>query len=1001
MRTVRRWRSGLVLAITILAVAPAALRGDVGPVPQWIWSSELPMAGETVELSTAFHVRAGLKQAELSGLADDRLQVAIDDRPVLEAHDWDRWKTIELPPLKAGDHRITCCAENRNGYAGCALRLRLRYEDGTVDVVTTDPTWTSPTGPAVSHGLVGSSPWGDPAGEAGDYYQWKDALGGMPAEPATSIRVLPGFEAELIRSAQPGESSWISLTFDPEGRILLGCEGRDKKHGLLRLTLPKDVSQPPIVESVEETLLEPRGLAFGKDGLYVNANNALTLTRVESSDASGRFDRVTPLRKSPGGVGHGRNNLTFGPDGALYSIHGNDVRLPEDFRASENRLIHQTNDRLLPCRWDRFLFDYAATVPAGHLIRTTDPAHSWELVAGGFRNPYGIDFNPAGELFTFDADNEGDLGTPWYRPTRINHVVSGGDYGWRQGTAMRPTWYPDTLPATLEIGKTSPTDVKFGTRSHFPRRLKESLFILDWSYGKIHAIRFHPRGASYVATAETFLEGRPLNVTDLEFGPDGALYFTTGGRATQSGLYRVRYVGGPDAREEGTDATAKPQSGLARLGDELVFQSQRTERARLESFHGKTDRNAVTAAWPRLEDRDRWVRYAARIALESQPVDMWREQVLRELGVLRDAGPATALLALSRSDAPEGLPELLEHWLRLPLMTSTAEERLIALRALQVALHRGGVPAADLKDKLMGKVEAIFPSPSWSVNQLAAELLAYFESPLLVPRAIPLLVDSKLQEEQMLWLFLLRNSRVGWTLETRRAYLKALQASDQFQGGRELPVGLFGIAGEFRETLTTAERTALEAELAATSADTSPAALQTKRPLVAEWALTDLLSRLETIRLAPDLAQGRKLYSEALCVRCHRFGGEGKPIGPDLRAVGRRLSRRDLVETVLVPSKVIDEKYRDTTFVLTTGKVVAGRIVGGDERSLLVAPNPTSPFDTVTVLLSEIESRQPSPVSPMPVGLWNTFTADEIFDLLGYLDSDPSEFRRQAGPTPR
>ncbi|AMV19947.1 c-type cytochrome [Planctomyces sp. SH-PL14] len=956
------------------------LLADCGPVPQWIWSSELPLAGEQVELHRTFAVRRGLARAELSGLADDQLVVLIDDRSVLTATQWSRWTTVDVEGLTEGEHRMVCRASNLNGYAGCAVRLRLKYEDGSVEVVTTDPTWNAATGPAVSHGLVGSSPWGDPVGEAGDYYQWKDALESKPAEPAASIRVLPGFEVELVRSAQPGESSWISLTFDPQGRILLGCEGRDKRHGLLRLTLPKSPQEAVRVEPVEETLREPRGLAFGPDGsLYVNANNAHTLVRAEDAASQGRFDRVTPLRKSPGGVGHGRNNLTFGPDGALYSIHGNDVRLPEDFRAAESRVIHQENDRLLACRWDRFLFDYAAKLPAGHLIRTTDPATSWELMAGGFRNPYGIDFNPDGELFTFDADNEGDLGTPWYRPTRVNHVVSGGDYGWRQGTAMRPTWYPDVLPATLEIGKTSPTDIKFGTRSGFPQRLKESLFILDWSYGKIHAIRFEPRGASYVATAETFLEGRPLNVTDLEFGPDGALYFTTGGRATQSGLYRVRYTG--SLTVDKTDRVS---------ADPTATEARRVRR-QLEAFHARVDAGAIPAAWPHLASRDRWLRHAARIAIEFQPVETWRERALAETDPM---GSATALLALSRSEAPEGLPRVLERWTELPLVTWPIEEQVIALRAAQVALHRTGKPGDELRRTLTRVVEDLFPSRNWSVNQLAAELLVALESPRLVPKAVTLLKESRLQEETMLWFFLLRNVRVGWTLDDRRTYLAALQSSDAFQGGRELPVGLFGITGEFRESLTAEERTALASELAATSVETSPAALQSTRPFVREWKLAELVDQVAPRAEQADIERGHTLYREALCVRCHRYGGEGKPIGPDLHAVSRRMSRRDLLETILVPSKVVDEKYRDTTFVLTTGKVVAGRIVGGDDRSLLVAPNATSPFDTVTIALDEIESRQPSPVSPMPVGLLNTLTEEEIRCLLAYLESDQAEFRR-------
>ena len=67
------------------------------------------------------------------------------------------------------------------------------------------------------------------------------------------------------------------------------------------------------------------------------------------------------------------------------------------------------------------------------MLRTDLDATGWEIVAGGFRNPYDLDFTADGELFTYDADMEWDIGTPWYRSPRLIHVVSGGEYGWRGG----------------------------------------------------------------------------------------------------------------------------------------------------------------------------------------------------------------------------------------------------------------------------------------------------------------------------------------------------------------------------------------------------------------------------------------------------------------------------------------------------------------------------------------------------------------------------------------
>src|ERR1041385_6480090 len=161
----------------------------------------------------------------------------------------------------------------------------------------------------------------------------------------------------------------------------------------------------------------------------------------------------------------------------------------------------------------------------------------------GFRNAYDFDFSPEGELFTFDSDMEWDWGLPWYRPTRINHCVLGAEFGWRSGSADWPDYYADSLPATVDIGIGSPTGVKFGTKSKFPEKYRKAFFIFDWSYGRIFAVHMKPNGASYSAEYEVFLKGKPLNLTDLEFGKDGAMYFITGGRGTQSGLYRLTYVG--------------------------------------------------------------------------------------------------------------------------------------------------------------------------------------------------------------------------------------------------------------------------------------------------------------------------------------------------------------------------------------------------------------------------------------------------------------------------
>jgi putative heme-binding domain-containing protein len=654
--------------------------------------------------------------------------------------------------------------------------------------------------------------------------------------------------------------------------------------------------------------------------------------------------------------------------------------LPEDFDPAASRCVQAAVDRLRSCRWDRALFDFQAKLPAGHLIRTTESGRPWELFACGFRNPYGLAFNDDGEAFTFDADNEGDLGTPWYRPTRINHIVSGGDYGWRQGTGMRPAWYPDSLPTNLDIGKTSPTGVKYGGRSAFPERYRNALFAVDWSYGRIYALPLIPRGASYAMAAEVFVEGMPLNVTDLEFGPDGALYFVIGGRATQSALYRVAWSGKKSSRHS-PSAAAPPQVSS---DERPAATAARALRRRLEAFHNRIDPAAIHAAWPHLSSADPWLRHAARIAIEHQPVDQWRERALHETNALV---AVTALMALARSAKPVDGPAILARLNALPLETAAIEEHLIALRAYQLCLIRLERPDAGLAAAVRARVEGLYPSRSAPVNQLACELLLELDSPVVLERTLALLDAANTQEERLLWLFELRNAPSKWTLEQRRRYLGHLAQTRQDVGGRELPTALWSIAAEFRGSLNANEALSLADLLNPPPAQTVAQA-QPARAHVRKWTLEDLQTALAESQAMPDPARGRAVFRAAQCVRCHRAGGEGQPIGPDLQATARRFSRRDLLETILVPSKVVDDKFRDVVLQLHSGRVVTGREIGGDDETVLIAADPFSPLVVEAIPRADIEAQRPSEVSPMPAGLLDTFTAGEIADLLSFFESE-------------
>ncbi len=808
----------------------------------------------------------------------------------------------------------------------------------------------------------------DQSGVFDDYNQWKQALGAKGATDAARIAVLPGFEVELLRSAGKEDGSWVSLAFDPKGRILIGREDR----GILRLTLPAKPGESQRLETVNDTLHECRGLLWANDALYANANNDKALYRLRDADRDDRFERVELLRTSPGDVGHGRNDLVLGPDGFLYLIHGNDTKLPADYQPAGSPYRNYDVDRPLPCEWNKQLFNYGAGPPAGHVVRTDQGGRRWEVICGGFRNAYGIDFNTDGEFFTFDADMEWDVGLPWYRPCRVNHVVSGGEYGWRQGVNKWPAWYPDSLPSTLDIGLASPTAVRFGTRSRFPPRLRRALFILDWAYGRILAVHLTPQGASYTARAETFLRGRPLNVTDLEFGPDGAMYFTTGGRRTQAGLYRVRYVG-PAVAET-------PPSREEQERDRRAAAARRLRRS-LEVFHGRADAKAVDAAWPHLGSDDVWLRHAARVAIEHQPADAWQERALAEK---QPTTALVALLALSRVGGSPIQPRLIARLEQFPLRELETGQKLLLVRALTLSCIRQGRPPRDVVERLGRQIAGLLPDAAPEVNQIACELLAYFDASELPAKAIDLLAKAKTQEEKAHYLYVLRSMRNGWTPALRRQYFRWLGEANAFDGARYVHTTIDFIKQDALAAAPEAERAAL-APLLVRQPPKLPALPD--RKVVRAWEMDDLEGSLELVGRGRDLARGKAMFDAGMCSRCHKFGRQGQPIGPELTAVAARFGRRDLLESILSPSKAIDEKYRALIVETADGRTITGTLTGGDNEAIQLAADPLTPDRTTRVPKQDIAAQQFSLVSPMPAGTLNTLTKEEILDLLAYLES--------------
>lgn len=814
---------------------------------------------------------------------------------------------------------------------------------------------------------------------------------GNTATPVERIKAAKGFKVELLYSV-PAEThgSWVNLCTDNKGRLLVS----DQFGGLYRITPPargKTLSAAD-VQPVPADIRAVNGMVWAFDALYVGVNDyekkiPSGLYRVTDSDGDDQLDKVEMLRDFEARGDHGVHAVVPSPDGkSLFLVTGNSTK-PTQFAKTSQVPQIWGEDHLLPSFPDGRGHNRGVLAPGGIIYRVDRDGKNFEAYANGFRNIFDAAFNRDGELFTYDADMEYDFNTPWYRPTRICQVTSGAEFGWRNGAGKRPVFYADNLPGVLDIGPGSPTGMTFGYGAKFPAKYQNALFSLDWSWGKLYAVHLKPEGSSYTGTKEEFLTGAPLPITDAIIHPgDGAMYFTIGGRKVQSGLYRVTYVG---------DESTAP------VKYDVVKNAARTTRRKLESFHGQQDPKAIKVAWPHLSNSDRFIRFAARTAIEHQPVEWWADQVLTESDPRKQV---EALLALARVSGTcpqhrrDSIPpvdamirdKMLNAILKVDLSKLDPTSQLTLQRTLQIIFSRFGRPDDATVQKLNAAIAPLFPSKSTALNWLLCETLAWLQSPTLAKKAMALIESAPTQEEQVQYARSIRMLKAGWTDELHTAYFEWFLKAASYRGGASFEKFMQFIRDDAVASLSKSQKESLNEILAKKPEKKS--ALENLGSIFngrseTKWTLDELSQATQTGLKQRDFENGRKMFAAAGCFACHRFDNQGGMTGPDLTSAGRRYSPHDLLDQVINPSKVINDQFSSVMVLTDEGLVHTGVVVNLNGDRIMLNTDLTDPNKRVTIDRNSIEEMVVSKTSPMPTGLFNRMTKNEILDLIAYLIS--------------
>lgn len=1001
------------LAICFLSFSPT--QADA-PVAQWIWLG----GGENslqVAFRKSFAITGDVKEARIAATCDNGFTLSVNGQKALSGTAWERLETADITKLvKSGDNLITVDAMDEGGLAGFVARIDVTDKSGKTISIVTDESWKSfnqkgstPLSKDWRSASYNDSSWRN-AREIGAVGQsglpWSNAItlaglalaaGEAPSLKAVvdkSVNAPEGFRVEKLLDVPSNMGSWVSLSNYGDGRLVASDQGGAGLYVIQPATIGEKDSET-VVEKLPVDLSGAQGLLWAHDSLYVVINGGKSgLHRAVDTDGDGLVDKADYLMPVSGGGEHGPHAVILAQDGKSLLIDaGNHTKLPEGITSSRVPM-NWGEDHLLPRRWDANGHAAGILAPGGWIIQTDALGNERELISMGYRNQYDIALNADGELFTYDADMEWDFGSPWYRPTRVAHATSGSEFGWRSGTGKWPTYYEDSLPPVVDIGPGSPVGVTFGYGTKYPAKYQKALYLLDWTYSTIYAVHLTPDGASYSGELEDFVFGQPLQVTDAVIGQDGAMYFTIGGRGTRSALYRVVYEG--SEATEAVDARDEKNADL------------RLVRKRLESLHRGGDAD-LEMIWSHLDHSDRFIRYAARIALEHRPVDAWRAKALAEAN---PRAAVTALMALARQGSPDDRAAVLASLGKVNPKALDEQGQLALVRSYQLAMIRLGQPSDDERGGLIQKFDAMFPSSNESLDAELVQLLVYLESPTVVPKGVALIEKlaaedepvpqwSKIAERNkgyggtvqamldnmppvraMHYAFVLRNAKTGWTPDLRRKYLSFFNQIAMHPGGASFP----GFIRQSREdalaNVPISEQPLYDEIISAPLGGKPYEATPPKGP-GRVWTKEETLASLGSEIRGANYDQGRNLFHATHCAKCHRFAGEGGAIGPDLSTAGRKFSLPDLIDAIVDPSKAISDQYGSHQILTSDGATLVGRVVEmGDELHVYTADVNLPPQ---IVKQDDVEEMQVSKVSQMPTGTIDTLSPDELKHLIGFI----------------
>jgi putative heme-binding domain-containing protein len=944
---------------------------------------------------------------------------------------------------------------------------------------------------------------------------------------------LPGFSIERVNPPAKADS-YVVVTFDSQGRLVVS---KELDHPRILLDNDKDgvyesekiisdkvrncqglwfdgpvmYGSCVLVEAAAELAAKAPAQPGGRGGNQGGGNRPAAIVKLTDTNNDDVSDVMEVLALAGSIQEHGPHAIRRRPDGGIAVIVGNNETIADGALDLTSPVLKDKDAQFLPYFAN---FGQSAREGAHSAIFDWDPAtKKFRVFSGGNRNAYDFAYNLAGEAFLFDSDMEWDIGLPWYREVRTAHQILNGNYGYKNGSGKYPSHYIDSLPPVRDLGRGSPVGVEFYQSYAYPKEFFDNLFEADWSRGRLLYTALTPAGGTYTARGDRaeFVHGEPFNITDVEVGPDGLMYFTTGGRSTTGGLWRLRYNAQRGAAPAAPDMTGilavvrQPQplsswgwaaiekvkagmgagfaaeleklsrNGAAAPGDRsrAVLEMQRHgaapnaalltalaadkspevraaaiyiagvqgQAARDVAAAGLKDRDPVARRraaealvrmgqspdkpslapvadiYALLNDPDRFVRWAGRIALEQTARAEWKDRVLKETNPL---GALEGMLAWVRTAGGDSLQPVLDRqFAMMKAAGMSAENRLRLYRALMytIAEVKGGLSPAQ-REQLNALALAQFPARSSAqgssdtderLNRELALLLGYAGQAAAIPKllaAMPAGNDN--QQLQLHYLYALRMIKQGWTPAQKTQLAEVLGRASKWRGGAQF----INFVGQYFDAMSDLYATDLEKQLlyekAPDFSPLTPAELEQIQARIAAGrggrggggrGTTGLAARTagrvvsrqemfeETVyqpQQVLDVQAGQKVF-EASCASCHRFntvGSDHGVAGLNLSSSALRASKHALLEAVFFPERKIAPALESTAVDTADGKTITGLVVKESGQSVTLL---TTDGTTTEIAKAQIKARRKTKSSIMPDSFAESIDRGGLRNLAAYL----------------